>query len=393
MPHHAIFERPVFQRTTLAANLFVGAICVAAYAQRGVGDEASAKRPLLGRKRLLEYCDAKGQILPVKTPEDWQLRRARILVAMQEAMGPLPDRSKVAPLDIQETEQEPGEDYTRKTISFAAHLKDAPVDRVPAHLYLPDGFDEAKPRPAMLVLHQTSPAGKHDVGPETIPENRGLAAELARRGYVVLAPDYPSFGDYKFDFAAEFRAGRYASGTMKGVFNHLRAVDLLQETKGVDKDRIGVIGHSLGGHNAMFLAAFDERMKVVVTSCGWTPFEDYYGGKIAGWTSDRYMPRLRDVYKLDAKRVPFDFYEVVAAIAPRPFFSSSPVGDSNFDVAGVQKVVPKATEVYQLLSPGESAEGAGEAHAALRVVYPDCGHDFPPETRREAYEFIDTALR
>ncbi len=68
----------------------------------------------------------------------------------------------------------------------------------------------------MLVLHQTADGGKADVGPVTIPNNRGLAAELARRGYVVLAPDYPSFGEYQFDFPAEFQSGRYVSGTMKG---------------------------------------------------------------------------------------------------------------------------------------------------------------------------------
>ena len=39
--------------------------------------------------------------------------------------------------------------------------------------------------------------------------------ELARRGYVVLAPDYPSFGDYAYDFGTD----RYSSGTMKGIFN------------------------------------------------------------------------------------------------------------------------------------------------------------------------------
>ena len=39
-------------------------------------------------------------------------------------------------------------------------------------------------------------------------------------------------------------------------------------------------------------------MKAVVTSCGWTPFGDYYGGNITGWTSDRYMPRLKDAYGL-----------------------------------------------------------------------------------------------
>src|SRR5206468_2242020 len=122
-------------------------------------------------------------------------------------------------------------------------------------------------------------------------------------GYVVLCPDYPSFGDYPYDF----KKSHYASGTMKGIFNHMRCVDLLQGREEVDPQRIGVIGHSLGGHNAMFVAVFDPRIKVIVASCGWTPFADYYGGKIAGWSSDRYMPRLREKYDLDIKRVPFDF--------------------------------------------------------------------------------------
>jgi acetyl esterase/lipase len=209
--------------------------------------------------------------------------------------------------------------------------------------------------------------------------NRGYGLELAERGYVVLAPDYPSFGDLaNYDFAAD----RYTSGTMKGIVNHIRGVDLLQSRPEVDPERIGVIGHSLGGHNAMFVGVFDERLKVIVSSCGWTPFHDYYEGNIKGWTSDRYMPLLRDAYGLNPDRVPFDFYEVVAALAPRAFFSASPVRDSNFEVAGVRRAEPIAREVYDLL-------GAGDR---LVVRYPECEHDFPPEVRLEAYEFVDRIL-
>jgi dienelactone hydrolase len=235
----------------------------------------------------------------------------------------------------------------------------------------------------MLALHQTHPLGKGDVDVEKGRTNRCYASELASRGYIVLAPDYPSFGDYKIDFAAMYKAGRFASGTMKGIFNHMRAVDLLQARDDVDGKRIGVIGDSLGGHNAMFLAAFDTRLQVIVSSCGWTPFHDYYGGKIAGWTSDRYMPRIREAYKLDANLVPFDFYEVVAAFAPRPFFSNSPLRDDNFDVKGVKKAVAAAGEVYRLFDAADN----------LVAEYPDSTHDFPPEVREKAYKFIDAALR
>ena len=41
---------------------------------------------------------------------------------------------------------------------------------------------------------------------------------------------------------------------MKGIWNHMRAVDLLQSLPEVDPNRIGCIGHSLGGHLALSFA-------------------------------------------------------------------------------------------------------------------------------------------
>jgi fermentation-respiration switch protein FrsA (DUF1100 family) len=265
--------------------------------------------------------------------------------------------------------------FVRLTITYVG----AAGARIPAHLYLPTDRPAGQRRAAMLALHQTSARGKKEVsGEEGAAANQAYGKELAQRGYVVLASDYPSFGDY----AVDFHKSRFASGSMMGVLNHMRGVDLLVARAEVDPARIGVIGHSLGGHNAIFVGAFDERLKVIVSSCGWTPFHDYFGGKLAGWVQDRYMPRIRDVYGLDADRVPFDFYEAVAALAPRAFFSNSPLGDSNFDVVGVKKAEVRAREIYALL-------GAADR---LQIVYPGGGHDFPPAIRRQAYAFIDRIL-
>ncbi|HEY3967062.1 MAG TPA: PVC-type heme-binding CxxCH protein [Planctomycetaceae bacterium] len=326
---------------------------------------------------VMVYRDEAGREHPVNSPADWLKRRAHIVAGMEQAMGPLPDLSKLPPLDVRidESKTYNGEGYTRLTLSYAAEAG----DRVPAYLYLPSNRPKDEGLPAMLALHPTGPQGKgivDDAGPRP---NRGYGKELAQRGYVVLAPDYPSFGDYQYDF----KAGKYVSGTMKGILNHIRGVDLLQSRPEVDSKRIGAIGHSLGGHNAMFVGVFDERLKVIVSSCGWTPFHDYYGGKIAGWTSDRYMPRLKDVYMLDAGQIPFDFYEVVAALAPRAFFSVSPERDSNFDVAGVRKAEPEGRKVFNLFGAGKNFE----------VRYPDCEHDFPEDMRKAAYSFADQVLK
>ena len=48
-----------------------------------------------------------------------------------------------------------------------------------------------------------SPRGRRDLEAGARNANMGYAPELARRGYVVLCPDYPSFGDYAYDFAED----------------------------------------------------------------------------------------------------------------------------------------------------------------------------------------------
>ena len=170
---------------------------------------------------------------------------------------------------------------------------------------------------------------------------------------------------------------------MKAIWNHQRAVDLLESMPQVNTARMGVIGHSLGGHNALFSAVFDERLKAVISSCGFTPFHDYYGGKVAGWTSDRYMPRIREVYENNADKIPFDFYEVIAALAPRGFYSNSPTDDSNFDLQGVRKAFAKAGEVYALFN----------ATNRLALATPKAPHDFPESERLAAYAWLDQLLK
>ena len=332
-------------------------------------------------QNLLSYRDSTGRKKPVTTFEDWKLKRVQILEAMQKAMGKLPDRSDLPALDIQVSDSLKEESYIRYTISIAV----AENERAPAYLYVPFQGSTPKKLPAMLVLHGTGDLGKQLVDGHSPMPNRAHAKELAQRGYVVIAPDYPSMGDL-LDY--NFEEDSYQSGTMKGIVNHMHCIDVLQTREDVDPERIGVLGHSLGGHNAMFVGAFDTRLKVVVSSCGWTLFDFYdigeeaskkYGGRLGPWAQDRYMPLLRDKYDLDSKKIPFDFDEVIAAIAPRPFFSNSPVNDSNFDVEGVREGIAAAAEVYIFLDAEEN----------LQVWYPDAGHDFPSKVRLEAYRFID----
>jgi hypothetical protein len=55
----------------------------------------------------------------------------------------------------------------------------------------------------------------------------------------------------------------------------------------------------------------------------------------------------------------------------------------NFDVSGVKDVIGAAEPVYKSLGKADN----------LRAIYPDAGHDFPEESRKAAYEFIDRHLK
>jgi dienelactone hydrolase len=299
--------------------------------------------------------------------------REHILAKMQEVMGPLPDAARKVPPDLRVIETEEFEGYTRRKIDFVVEKG----DRLPAYLLLPRGVKGRAP--AVLCLHQTVKIGKGS--PAGIGDRPTLfyAVELARRGYVTLAPDYPYFGESKAD---PYALG-YASATMKGIWNHMRCVDLLQSMDEVDGQRIGCIGHSLGGHNTLFVAAFDERIKAAVSSCGFTSFAKYYGGDLTGWSSDKYMPRIAKVYGKDPKRMPFDFPDVLSAIAPRAVFVSAPVRDANFEVSGVRDCIAAARPVFERLGAKEN----------LEVIYPEGAHEFSDEARRAAYTFLDKQLK
>ncbi|MFM8878597.1 MAG: alpha/beta hydrolase [Verrucomicrobiota bacterium] len=339
--------------------------------------------PYPDHTRLMEVRDASGVARPVTSPADWAERASHIRAGLQQAMGPLPGAAARVPLEVEELGETSSGKYLRRKVRFTAEHG----DRVPAWLLIPHSLSHRAP--AMLCLHQTTDIGKDEPAGLGGRPSLHYAHELAERGYVCVVPDYPSFGEYPYDFRKQ--GAHHASGSIKAVWNNLRAVDLLESLPQVDATRIGVIGHSLGGHNALFTAVFDPRLKAVVTSCGFTPFHDYYGGKVAGWTSDRYMPRIRTVYGNEAGRIPFDFPEVLGVIAPRGVFSNSPVRDDNFEVAGVRRAFEAAARVFALHVPPGASNDWVSSRLVLRT--PDSGHDFPEAERQAAYSWLDSVLR
>ncbi len=329
-----------------------------------------------GHQDLTYFLDASGQKQPIRTAADWETRRGHILAGMQAVMGQLPQPKAKVPLEMKVVEETTVENVRRQKIEYHT---DSAERVVRAWLFTPK-HDMDQKLPAILCLHQTTKIGKDEPAGLGGNPNLHYAWELAKRGYVTLAPDYPSFGEYQYDFDPQFG---YTSGTMKAIYDNIRAIDLLQSLPQVDGQQLGCIGHSLGGHNTIFTTVFDTRIKAAVSCCGFTRFHKYYGGKLAGWTSSRYMPLIASRWENNPDQVPFDFPELIAAIAPRAFLTVSPLHDGNFEVSGVKDSIAAAQPVFKLLGKESN----------LQAIYPDCGHDFPEESRKAAYKFFDERLK
>lgn len=344
---------------------------------------AGETRARLPRENLLLYRDGGGGIKPVKSVRDWEKRRAEIVKGMETVMGKLPGKEKRCPLEARVEEEADCGSYVRQLITYASE----PGSRVPAYLLIPKtALYEGKKAQAVLCLHPTDNVNGHKVvvglGGKT---NRQYAAELAERGFVTLAPAYPQLANYQPDL----KALGWESGTLKAVWDNMRGLDLLDSLSYVNRKKgYGVIGHSLGGHNSVYTAVFDERIKVIVSSCGLDSYLDYYGGNPAvwqpgkGWVQERYMPKLAN-YAGKLETIPYDFHELIGALAPRACFINAPLKDSNFKWESVDKVVAAARPVYALYrKPGN-----------LLVEHPDCEHDFPDAMRGKAYELLERELR
>jgi dienelactone hydrolase len=329
----------------------------------------------LERTNLLIFRNEQGDVMPVKSVADWQKRRSSILQGMQEVMGPLPGKEKRCPLEVRIDDEVDCESYVRRLV----HYSPEPNARVPAYLLIPKEILNNKTKaPAILALHQTHALGQKVVVGLGESPNDVYGVELARRGYVVLAPPYPLLADYHPDV----KALGYQSGTMKAIWDNIRGLDLLESLPFVKTNSFGAIGHSLGGHNSVYTAVFDERIRVVVSSCGLDSYLDYMNGNIKGWTSERYMPKLLE-YKDRLHDIPFDFHELMGALAPRHCFIIAPLGDTNFKWQSVDHVAKAAWQVYGLYGAPEN----------LRVEHPDCGHLFPAEARERAYKLLDNVLK
>lgn len=316
---------------------------------------------------------------------DWPRKRSVIEQQWLETIGGIPAPAPVAWKTLGET-KEP--DHTRVHLAYDTVFGDA----VTAYLLLPDdtvsGKDSDGRRPAVLALHPTHETGKANVATASGRDNRRYGLELVSRGYIVLAPDALTAGERIYPGLAAFRSApfyeRHPAWTTvgKNIADHRQGVDLLCSLEQVDPERIGAIGHSFGAYNAYFLAGLDRRVRAIVSSCGFSPFcgdrrPTHWG--VRDWYT--HLPSITE--HLSRYEVPFEFHEIAALAAPTPSF---------YYYGQRDQIFPHWEAIGACMAELDALYRSLDAEDRFRAVMTAGNHDFPPEIRQLAYQFLDRWL-
>ncbi len=136
------------------------------------------------------------------------------------------------------------------------------------------------------------------------------------------------------------------------------AMAALAKDQQIDGDRIYLYGFSMGGNVALHAAALDKRVKGVVAISAFTPMRtdtsDKGTGGIARLFRDKDIEPNLGIYEGHEASIPYDYDELIAAIAPRPVYIISPTLDRETNPAEVHAAVEKSRKVYALYKAADN---------------------------------------
>jgi dienelactone hydrolase len=285
--------------------------------------------------------------LPVADLATFDSWRDRFRRRLNTLMAPWPESVPLHP----EMEEEAAYDgYRRYRLVFDTEE----TMSVPAYLLVP--HNRAGPGSGVLAVHGHGPGKSRICGTEADAEPGGdYAAELARRGHVVLAPDLRCFGEradwnppdhYGCDTNLVHQVMGGWNPLTQNVWDLQRALDVLIDHPLVDPARIGVVGFSYGGTMALFLAACDTRVATTVVS-----------GYFSSWAEAHKVP-----WNMCGSQVLFgmlgrmEHADVGALIAPRPLLVQTGREDLLFPVAAFEDSVARLRRVYAHLGAPDCLE-------------------------------------
>lgn len=213
--------------------------------------------------------------------------------------------------------------------------------------------------PVLIYLHEYDYSyGFAKGGSEVFRKTGEIINEFVNQGYAVHVFDQIGFGT-RIDEGRLFYE-RFPNWSKMGrmVADVRWAVDALSELEFIDSQRIYTAGYALGGTVGLYSAALDERIAGVISICGFTPMRFNVPGKTAEGIFEYshlhgLLPRI-GFFAGNETRIPYDFHEILACIAPRPMLIISPSWDQFACTEDVEKCVNEVQKVYALYGENQN---------------------------------------
>jgi dienelactone hydrolase len=289
--------------------------------------------------------------------------------ALANAIGVFPAR---VPLMSRTIESVDCGAYIREKVEYFTETEEV----IRAYICLPKGSRQNTP--AIFCHHQHAwnfVLGKSEVVGLAGDTDQKYAAELAERGFITFAPDAIGFeernwsgGTFQtayFELTSRLVTGRTLLA--KVLHDAFVGIDYMESRVEIDRNRIGFIGHSYGGRMALWVPAFDKRIKASVSNCGCVNYKDSLQ-RDAGIQMEFCVPNIMSVG---------DIEDVVALVAPTPLYLS--VTDRDKWSRGAQHLFDSAKQFF----PTEN----------LKLKIWPGGHVFTKAMREEAYQFLHRHLQ
>ena len=302
----------------------------------------------------------------IETLEGWKKRRDELRRWWLDFLGPMPGQRKTPPkLEILE------EDRTEGVLRQLVKYDVEPGISTEAYVCRPEKIRGKVP--GIAAFHSTVDHSiRQPAGIEGAPE-KAFGLRYAKAGRIVFCPRnylWPVTGKIAAREEAEKYLQRAAGskGMTKMLYDALVAVDILAAMPDVDDRRIGAIGHSLGAKEVLYLAAFDERVKVTISS------EGGIGTRFSNWGDSWYLGAA-----IQERSFTHEHHELLALAAPRPFLL---VGGESADGDRGWPFIEQALAIYRLY--GEPCRVGQFNHRQ--------GHAVPPEALARMDEWLNAYL-
>jgi hypothetical protein len=318
-----------------------------------------------------------SEIAKLQSLSDWQQRQQWLRKTFSDIVGPFPQKT---PLNAGVAETITKDSYKIEHIIFESQ----PKFYVTSSLFIPNNLKNGK-APAIIYC------SGHSEDAYRNPAYQQPILNLVAKGFIVFAFDPIGQGErlqyYDSATKASYIKERDQEHSYTGaqlfitesslakymIWDGIRAIDYLVTRKEVDASKIGITGRSGGGTQSAYIAAFDDRIKVLVTESYITNFKRLIQSS---------GPQCAEQDMFNAIERGIDMADLLEVRAPLPTMMISTTRDATFSIQGAIETAEEVSQIYKAYNKADD----------FRMVIDDAPHASTKKDREAMYAFFQKYL-